>query len=144
MAKRPGSSNTLRLVGGRHGGRKLKFPDAKGLRPTADRTRETLFNWLAPVIEGSNCLDLFAGSGALGFEAVSRGAAHVTMVEMALPVFRQLKQNIDLLNETDHVDIHHLTARKWLEQAPQLKPGHKTDLQFDVVFLDPPFKEKLL
>mgnify|MGYP001547440216 CR=1 FL=1 len=148
MAKRPGSSNTLRLIGGRHGGRKLKFPEAKGLRPTADRTRETLFNWLAPVIEGSHCLDLFAGSGALGFEAVSRGAAHVSMVEMAMPVFRQLQQNVDLLDEAQHIDLHHLTSRKWLEQVSQIKPDLKTGYQqgqkFDVVFLDPPFKDNLL
>ena len=136
MAKRPGSSNTLRLVGGRHGGRKLHFPDAKGLRPTADRVRETLFNWLAPVIEGSVCLDLFAGSGALGFEAISRGAAHVTMVEIASPVSRQLRQNADLLKESQHIDIHQHTARNWLEQSS----GEK----FDIIFLDPPFKENLL
>ena len=136
MAKRPGSSNTLRLVGGRHGGRKLQFPDARGLRPTADRIRETLFNWLAPVIDGSVCLDLFAGSGALGFEAVSRGASHVTMVEMALPVFRQLQQNTDLLKEARHIELHRQSASSWLEQF--------STEQFDVIFLDPPFKENLL
>jgi 16S rRNA (guanine966-N2)-methyltransferase len=127
MANRPGSSNMLRLVGGRHRGRKLKFPSARGLRPTADRTRETLFNWLAPVINGSVCLDLFAGSGALGFEALSRGARHVTMLEMAMPVFRQLQQNADLLGETEHTELL-----------------HQSDRQFDVIFIDPPFKENLL
>ncbi|NCA73032.1 MAG: 16S rRNA (guanine(966)-N(2))-methyltransferase RsmD, partial [Sphingobacteriia bacterium] len=66
------SSNQLRLIGGRHRGRRLGFPDQPGLRPTSDRVRETLFNWVAPLIEGARCLDLFAGSGALGFEALSR------------------------------------------------------------------------
>lgn len=136
MAKRPGSSNVLRLVGGRHRGRKLQFPSARGLRPTADRTRETLFNWLAPVINGSVCLDLFAGSGALGFEALSRGARHVTMLEMAMPVFRQLQQNADLLGETEHTELLHQSALSWIEQS--------TDRQFDVIFIDPPFKENLL
>ncbi|MCL5801249.1 MAG: RsmD family RNA methyltransferase, partial [Gammaproteobacteria bacterium] len=75
--KRP---NQLRIIGGRWRSRRLGFPDVEGLRPTPDRVRETLFNWLAPIIEGARCLDLFAGSGALGLEALSRGATEVVMV----------------------------------------------------------------
>ena len=74
MGRRP-AANTVRIIGGELRGRKLAFPDVPGLRPTGDRLRETLFNWLQPVIAGARCLDLFAGSGALGFEAASRGAA---------------------------------------------------------------------
>nr|MBP7229705.1 RsmD family RNA methyltransferase [Moraxellaceae bacterium] len=78
---RPGSSNTLRIVGGRWRSRRLRFIDADGLRPTPDRVRETLFNWLQFEIPGAHCLDAFAGSGALGFEALSRGAATAVMIE---------------------------------------------------------------
>ena len=77
-------SNHVRIIAGRWRGRKLEFPDSQGLRPTSDRVRETLFNWLAPVLPGAVCLDLFAGSGALGFEAASRDASRVVMVEQNL------------------------------------------------------------
>ena len=92
-------SNQIRIIGGRHRGRKLRFPDLPGLRPSGDRSRETLFNWLQPVIAGARCLDLFAGSGALGFEAVSRGAASVVMVDRARKVVQQLSENARLLGE---------------------------------------------
>ena len=81
MNRRGGHANQLRVIGGQWRGRRLTFPDLPGLRPTPDRVRETLFNWLAPVLPGARCLDLFAGSGALGIEALSRGAAEVVFVE---------------------------------------------------------------
>jgi len=81
MAHSAGYSNQLRIIGGRWRSRRVRFPPLEGLRPTPDRVRETLFNWLAPVIAGARCLDLFSGSGALGMEALSRGAADVVFVE---------------------------------------------------------------
>lgn len=133
--KRPGQSNQLRIVGGVHGGRKLRFPDAPGLRPTSDRVRETLFNWLQPVIQGARCLDLFAGSGALGFEAASRGAGEVIGVEMNPKVARQLRENAGLL-KLRQWQLVQADALKWLADTP-VSP-------FDVVFLDPPFAEDLM
>lgn len=105
-----------------------------GLRPTGDRIRETLFNWLQPVIEGARCLDLFAGSGALGFEAASRGAGQVVMVELAGSVVRQLERNRDLLG-LEQVNIVRADALQFLEQSAT---------GFDIVFLDPPFDNNLL
>jgi len=135
MAKRPGSTNRLRIIGGLHGGRKLQFPDSRGLRPTADRIRETLFNWLRNEISGSRCLDLFAGSGALGFEAASRGAKHVMLVEPVAPVARQLRINIELLQMQDVMQVHQCKAANYLAKAQG---------KFDLVFLDPPFADNLL
>ena len=134
MARRPGHSNLIRIIGGRHRGRKLSFPDADGLRPTSDRIRETLFNWLQPFIEGAGCLDLFAGSGAVGFEAASRGAGQVVMVEKNPKVAAQLKRNAALLEE-QNIEIFTEDSLRWLE---------KQDQAFDIVFLDPPFADKLL
>ncbi|MBK1653750.1 16S rRNA (guanine(966)-N(2))-methyltransferase RsmD [Allochromatium vinosum] len=128
------SSNQLRLIGGRHRGRRLGFPDQPGLRPTSDRVRETLFNWVAPLIEGARCLDLFAGSGALGFEALSRGAGKVVMVERAAVVARQLRANAGMLGAAD-LQVHEADALIWLERDGE---------PFDLVFLDPPFAEGLL
>ena len=136
MARRPGNSNTLRIIGGEHGGRKLQFPDARGLRPTADRIRETLFNWLQHEIRGSRCLDLYAGSGALGFEAASRGAKAVTLVEAASPVARQLRLNADLLGLQQVVRVEPAKACNWLE--------HYAGDAFDIVFIDPPFADNRL
>ena len=152
MARRPASSNTVRLIAGELGGRKIRFPDARGLRPTADRTRETLFNWLLNDIEGSYCLDLFAGSGALGFEAVSRGAAHVTMIDASGSVVRQLQENSRLLGITDKVSIVPGKAAGWISnyqkihQQPDQNNGQTTDLHrgFDIVFIDPPFADEQL
>src|SRR5690606_42053047 len=91
------ASNRLRIVGGEWRSRVLSFPDALGLRPTPDRVRETLFNWLGQDLTGMRCLDLYAGSGALGFEALSRGAKHVDMVERARPVQAALQRNAEAL-----------------------------------------------
>jgi 16S rRNA (guanine966-N2)-methyltransferase len=124
----------VRIIGGQHRGRKLAFAEMPGLRPTGDRIRETLFNWLQPVIEGARCLDLFAGSGVLGMEAASRGAARVVMVEQAAAVVRQLERNRQQLS-LDQVSIVRADALQFLEQSPT---------PFDIVFLDPPFDNNLL
>ncbi|MFZ8984785.1 MAG: RsmD family RNA methyltransferase, partial [Steroidobacteraceae bacterium] len=86
--------NELRIIGGEWRGRRLSFPALPGLRPTPDRVRETLFNWLSPVVQGARCVDLFAGSGALGLEALSRGAAGVTFVDSQPEVVRQLRDSL--------------------------------------------------
>jgi 16S rRNA (guanine966-N2)-methyltransferase len=126
--------NELRIIGGRWRGRKLRFPAAEGLRPTPDRVRETLFNWLAPVIHGARCLDLFAGSGALGLEALSRGASQVVFVERAAEVSRHLRETVAALApEGGRVVQGRRGRRSSRARAP-----------FDVVFLDPPFGEDVL
>ncbi len=127
--------NQLRIIGGTWRGRKLAFPSLPGLRPTPDRVRETLFNWLQNIIPGARCLDLYAGSGALGFEALSRGAAEAVMVDRQPQVIAQLRQH----SETLHTDGAHpvlADAREFLGQTPA-RP-------FDVVFLDPPFSDDVL
>ena len=95
---RSGERNAVRIIGGEWRSRLIRFPDAPGLRPTADRVRETLFNWLGQDLSGYACLDLFAGSGALGFEAASRGAASVTLVEKGRAAFEALQVNARLLH----------------------------------------------
>jgi 16S rRNA (guanine966-N2)-methyltransferase len=127
-------SNQVRIIAGRWRGRKLSFPDAQGLRPTPDRIRETLFNWLAPLLPGACCLDLFAGSGALGFEAASRGAARVVMVDHNPDIVRALRLNQQLLC-ADVIEILQQQAESYLSG----RSG-----QFDLVFLDPPFKDSIL
>ncbi|HEB27986.1 MAG TPA: 16S rRNA (guanine(966)-N(2))-methyltransferase RsmD [Porticoccus sp.] len=126
----------LRIIGGQWRGHKLHFADVEGLRPTGDRVRETLFNWLAPVISGAHCLDLFAGSGALGFEALSRGATHAILVEKDTAATALLKQNSALLR-TERAQVIQSDAAQWLNTFTPEKP-------FDVVFLDPPFATDLL
>ncbi|WP_295453639.1 16S rRNA (guanine(966)-N(2))-methyltransferase RsmD [uncultured Thiodictyon sp.] len=128
---RPGQ---LRIIGGRNRGRRLPIPDQAGLRPTADRVRETLFNWLAPVMPGARCLDLFAGSGALGLEADSRGAGAVVLVECNALVARQLLANVRTLG-AEGVTVIAADALTWL--AGPVSP-------FNLVFLDPPFADGLL
>jgi len=123
-------ANSIRIVAGEWRGRKIRVVEADGLRPTGDRVRETLFNWLQAAIPGSRCLDLFAGSGALGLEAASRGAATVTLVESAPAVARQLQQTLHDLGAGDTVQLYNGTAEQFLASPPAL---------FDVVFVDPPF-----
>ena len=135
-----GGPGRLRLIAGRFRGRLLPIPDQPGLRPTADRVRETLFNWLAPVIEGARCLDLFAGSGALGLEAASRGAAWVVLIEQAEAVARQLRSNVEVLGAGDRVRVVRADALSWLAQTGSGAAGGP----FDLVFLDPPFAAGLL
>ena len=129
-AKRAGN-NQLRIIGGLWRGRKLSFPDADGLRPTGDRIRETLFNWLAPDIHGAHCLDLFAGSGALGLEALSRGAESSLLLEKHPAAARQLKDNLQLL-KANNGRVEHVDSLHWLNSA---QVSHR----FDIVFIDPPF-----
>jgi 16S rRNA (guanine966-N2)-methyltransferase len=128
--------NRVRIVGGTLRGRKIAFPDAAGLRPTGDRIRETLFNWLQPVLPGSRCLDLFAGSGVLGIEAASRGAAQVVLVESAPRVAAALRQNLAELALGDGVRLVEADALDWLRTGPPTP--------FDVAFLDPPFAAGLM
>lgn len=128
------TTNQVRIIGGEHRGRRLTFPDLPGLRPTGDRVRETLFNWLQPRLPGSACLDLFAGSGALGLEAASRGAGRVVMVERASVAVAQLRENAALLGLAN-VQLVQAEALAWLQGASE---------PFEIVFLDPPFGEGLL
>jgi len=123
-------SGRLRIVAGKWRGRLLPVADSPGLRPTAGRIRETLFNWLAPVVEGTRCLDLFAGTGALGLEALSRGAAQTVFVENSGSVVRDLRARIDDLNATGAAVVE-ADAMAWLK--------NETPARFDIVFLDPPF-----
>src|SRR5690606_27883539 len=120
---------------GRWRGRRIEVPPLPAIRPTPDRVRETLFNWLQPHIVGARCLDLFAGTGALGFEALSRGAAHVTFVDREPRVARHLAETLERLGGAD-ARIVTSDAQRYLERAPQ-QP-------FDVVFLDPPFGAEVL
>lgn len=128
--------NQVRIIGGSFRGRKLTFPEFQGLRPTPDRIRETLFNWLQGEIAGAMCLDLFSGSGALGFEALSRGAKHVVFVDAERQAVAQIKQNAEYLQVTN-ADFMFTKSEVYLEKITA-KP------MFDVVFCDPPFHQNLL
>ena len=119
----------LRIIGGEWRGRKLSFPDLPGLRPTPDRVRETLFNWLRDILPGARCLDLFAGSGALSLEALSRGAERAVLVDSHPAVIDQLNRHLDAL--------HARGARVVQAEAQAFLRG--PGQSFDVVFLDPPF-----
>lgn len=124
----------IRIIGGVHRSRKLIVLDEDGLRPTLDRIKETLFNWLAQDLTGKTCLDLFAGSGSLGFEAVSRNAYQVVMVEQNGKVVEQLKKNIQLL-KTQACHVYHTDAVRFIAKSYD---------EFDVIFLDPPYQSELL
>ncbi len=119
----------MRIIGGEYRSRQIDFPDAEGLRPTPDRVRETLFNWLGQTLYGKRCLDLFAGSGALGFEAASRGAAQVVMVEKNRKVWQSLQHNIGKLG----------CINMALHCADGLEFARRESGRYDVIFLDPPF-----
>jgi len=123
------TANQIRIIGGQWRGRKLSFPNAEGLRPTADRVRETLFNWWTAGIAGARCHDMFAGSGALGFEALSRGASHCCFVDQNAAVLKQIQTNSQLLNATAKSDFLLADASKAIDVSGA----------FDIVFLDPPF-----
>ncbi|MCM5511299.1 MULTISPECIES: 16S rRNA (guanine(966)-N(2))-methyltransferase RsmD [unclassified Vibrio] len=131
--KKP-STGFVRIISGLWRGRKLPVHDAEGLRPTTDRVKETLFNWLAQDVPQAKCLDLFAGSGGLGFEAASRQADKVTMIELNPNAFKQLEKNIADLN-SDNLTAINSDALSFLQQAGT--PHH-------VVFIDPPFRKGLL
>jgi 16S rRNA (guanine(966)-N(2))-methyltransferase RsmD len=126
--------NQVRIIGGAWRSRILRFPDLPGLRPTPDRARETLFNWLGQRLDGQRCLDLFAGSGALGFEAASRGAAEVVMVERDPRALAALEHNAQALGATQ-VRLLRADALGYLESDCG---------RFDLILLDPPFDADLL
>ena len=129
-------TSSCRVIGGKWRGRKITFDDAEGLRPTTDRIRETIFNWLQSYIHQSHCLDAFAGSGVLGFEALSRGASDLVFVEQNSQTVKNLKENINTL-KADKVKVYQQDALRWLSSA-------KCEQPFDLVFLDPPFHAGLL
>ena len=125
--------NRVRIIAGKWRSRLVSFPPASQLRPTPDRVRETLFNWLGQRLDGLTCLDLFAGSGALGFEALSRGAASVVMVESDREIAKALHESARLLEARD-VQVVQSDALKFVERCRD---------RFDVVFVDPPFATDL-
>ena len=129
-----GGSGQIRIIGGQWRGRKLPVPDSPGLRPTTDRVRETLFNWLAPSMVDARCLDCFAGSGALGLEALSRYAASTTLLEMERHVAQQLQKNLATL-KAEHGKVVNTNTLTYLNQS---------GTPHDVVFIDPPFRKGLL
>lgn len=126
--------NTVRINAGIWRSRLLRFPDADGLRPTPERVRQTVFNWLGQDLTGKNCLDLFSGTGVMGFEALSRNAKQLTMVEYSKAVVAALKQNQVLL-KADNCQIINTDAMQFLASNTQL---------FDLIFCDPPYQKKWL
>lgn len=129
------SRNRLRIIGGDWRSRVVVFADAPDLRPTPDRVRETLFNWLQPQLAGAKCLDLFAGSGVLGFEALSRGAGSVLALEIDPTATAAIRENVKAL-KTDNFRLEQRDGLDWLRNNAQQQ-------RFDVVFLDPPFADNL-
>ena len=129
------TANRVRIIGGAHRSRILRFRARPGLRPTPDRVRETLFNWLGQDLGGRECLDLFAGSGALGFEAVSRGARKVVLVDSDRDAWQCLKDNAAALGCEDAVEVVRADALEFVREAARA---------FDIVFVDPPFGSGLL
>lgn len=127
-------SHFIRIIAGQWRGRRLPVLDQATLRPTKDIVRETVFNWLQPYLPGSRCLDAFAGSGALGFEAASREAGEVIMLEPQMDTFKNLQQQQNIL-QGSHVAVLQVKAETYLQQQPE---------PFDIVFLDPPFKVGVL
>ena len=123
-------AGTLKIIGGRWRGRKLTVIDLEGLRPTPNRVRETLFNWLQFSLSGANCLDLFAGTGALGLEAASRGAEKITLVEFNTQAAEQLSKNCQQLG-ADNYQLVNEDAVTFLSSGQE---------QYDIVFIDPPYK----
>jgi 16S rRNA (guanine966-N2)-methyltransferase len=128
--------NSVRVIGGSWRGRRIEFPDLPGLRPTPDRIRETLFNWLQHALAHARGLDLFAGSGALGLEALSRGASEVVFVEQAVPAARALQQQLSRFGAANRGRVAEMGARRYLSSGG--------GAAFDLVFLDPPFGQNAL
>ncbi|MDO6822261.1 16S rRNA (guanine(966)-N(2))-methyltransferase RsmD [Marinobacter sp. 1_MG-2023] len=132
QSQKQNAAGELRIIGGDWRSRKLRFPDAGGVRPTPARTRETLFNWLSFHLAGSDCLDLFSGSGALGLEALSRGAAHATLVDNNAALSTALRSNLRLLGSESGTVIC-ANVDTYLSQ--------RTRPAFDIIFMDPPFRQ---
>ena len=126
-----GKPGTVRIIGGRWRGSRLPVPDRPGLRPSADRVRETLFNWLQPQLPGARVLDLFAGTGALGLEALSRGAASAQLVEADPQLARGLALEGNRLGAGERLAVHAGDALAWLQSLQEAS--------FDIAFVDPPF-----
>ena len=138
MAKKPTQSaraSSIRIIGGEWRSRKLTVPDAPGLRPTPDRVRETLFNWLAPTIQGARVLDAFTGSGALFLEALSRGASTGVAIDANTDAVNNLRRNLAVL-QCDDAEVLRVDSLQYL--------SNKTEQGFDIVLLDPPFHQDLL
>lgn len=129
------TAGQLRIIGGSWRGRKLSFPDVEGLRPTGDRVRETLFNWLAPEIQNARCLDVFAGSGALGLEALSRGAGLGVLIERDAKATAQLRINLQMLKAENGIVVH--------DDALSILRKGNSQLPYHIVFIDPPFSLNL-
>lgn len=124
----------VRIIGGLYRGKKIVFPELDGLRPTPDRIKETLFNWLMNDIRGARCLDAYAGSGSLGFEALSRGAKQVRMTELSPIAYESLKRSVQSFNRPE-LSVINTDAREHLQTTQDV---------YDIIFLDPPFKEHYL
>lgn len=138
MGRSPGktaATSQLRIIGGQWRGRKLVFAPVPGLRPTPDRVRETLFNWLAPFVHGARCVDLFAGSGALGLEALSRGAAYCDFVDSSARALRQIEAHLAMLSAREQGQCHAMSALQFL---------HRAEAGYDIAFIDAPFDSDLL
>ena len=133
MARR--ALGTLRIIGGEWRSRLIEFDADAGVRPTPDRVRQTVFDWLSPLIAGASCLDLFAGSGALGFEALSRGASHTSFIEQGRDQAVALRAAAARLAASDRAEIVQTDALSWLRNTAR---------RYDVVFLDPPYGDNLL
>ena len=127
--------NRLRIIGGEWRSRLVEFPDVEGLRPTPDRVRETLFNWLGQNLTGKRCLDLYAGAGGLGFEALSRNALEVVMVERSRPAVEALRENAERLRPADRLQLVQGDALEFLRGPARV---------FDVIFVDPPYASDAL
>ena len=136
VKKQAVAKGAIRIISGQWRGRKLPVLDAQGLRPTTDRNKETLFNWLMPVIANSHCLDAFAGSGGLGFEALSRYAAAVTFIELDKKVANNLQNNLFMLQVP--------VQKAQLIRGDSIKVLQQLTEPYDVIFLDPPFQQNLL
>ncbi len=128
------ANNTVRISAGEWRSRLLKFPDVDGLRPTPDRVRQTVFNWLGQELYGLTCLDLFAGTGVMGFEALSRGAKQTVLIENSRPAYQVLVDNKNTLH-AENATILNIDALQFLKQ---------NKLMFDVVFIDPPYNKGLV
>ena len=124
---------SIRIISGKIGGRNLKTADNKNLRPTPAKMREQLFSWLRPVIDEYVCLDLFAGSGALGIEAISNGAEKVVLVEQNQEIYNCLKNNCEELNVLEQVELYRQSAENYVRRTK--------DIEFDLIFLDPPYEK---